>query len=74
MIYLHGQGVQQYNSMSIDRLIPNLGYIKNNIVLCMYIANTSKGSKTEVEFYDFCTKILQWKQNHQTPIEKTNEK
>ena len=47
------------NSMSLDKINPNLGYIIGNVAWCTYHANTSKGRRTLDEFYDFCRGVLE---------------
>lgn len=39
--------------MSIDRLIPENGYVKENIVLCIYKANTVKNDLTLSELKEW---------------------
>ncbi len=39
-----------WNSPSIDRLVPSLGYTKNNVVWCVMSVNAFKGDLTESEF------------------------
>ncbi len=46
------------NTMSVDRLIPEKGYVATNVVFASYFANTSKGQLSESDFYDFCQLIL----------------
>jgi hypothetical protein len=47
------------NSISLDRLDPNKGYIQGNVVFCLYSVNTMKGKLTEQEFYERLRQILQ---------------
>jgi hypothetical protein len=58
MVYNHGKGIQQADSMSLDRLNPLQGYVLENVVLCCNFVNTAKGNLTEQEFYDLCSEIL----------------
>jgi hypothetical protein len=46
-----GIGKAQYNSPSLDRIIPELGYVKGNIMIISHKANTIKNNSTikEVE-------------------------
>ena len=67
-------GVEMYcgpriwpHTMSVDRLDPKLGYVKGNVVLCTYESNTSKGMRTEAEFYTFCARVLE---KHQSRLNK----
>jgi hypothetical protein len=47
-----GKGVTR-NTLSIDRLIPENGYVKENIVLCIYKANTVKNDLTLSELKEW---------------------
>ncbi len=55
-------------SLSVDRKVPERGYIKGNIVLCTYFSNTSKGKLTDQEFYDFCKTVLAFKTHCKTLV------
>jgi hypothetical protein len=44
------KGIFQFDSVSIDRKDPNLGYTKDNIVLCAFAINSFKGNLTMEEF------------------------
>jgi hypothetical protein len=46
------------NSASLDRLIPDRGYVQGNVVWCSFFANTMKGKLTEAEFYEYIKKII----------------
>jgi hypothetical protein len=37
-----GNGLDRRKSISVDRIIPELGYVKNNVVFCTYTINTCK--------------------------------
>jgi hypothetical protein len=50
------------NSMSVDRRIPELGYVVGNVVLCTFRTNTMKGALSESAFYEECALILEKKQ------------
>lgn len=54
----HGNLCARKDSMSLDRLDPARGYVKGNVVLCTYTTNTSKGERTEEDFYRFCEQVL----------------
>lgn len=56
--YGKGKGHQRQSTLSVDRLTPTLGYVRGNIVLCSHLSNTSKGARTEDEFYAFCEKVI----------------
>ena len=43
---------------SLDRLIPERGYVEGNVVWCGWLVNTCKNLLTENEFYDMCDIIL----------------
>ena len=52
-----GQGhTEKHNSPSLDRIIPELGYIKGNVVFISGLANTIKQDVTEEELY----KVADW--------------
>ena len=46
------------DSMSLDRQIPEKGYVTGNVVLCTMRANVAKGGLTEESFYTFCQTVL----------------
>ena len=50
---IHNIGKFDYNSISIDRLDPSKGYVKNNVVLCLFNVNSFKGGMSEIEFKEF---------------------
>lgn len=49
------------NSASLDRLIPELGYVKNNVVWTSFFINTMKGNLSENLFYQLIKVILDYK-------------
>lgn len=51
-----------WNSPSIDRLTPNNGYVKGNVVWCVNSVNIFKGSLCEIEFLRIVHES-QWKTN-----------
>jgi hypothetical protein len=56
---LKGQfGIPHRNFPSVDRLIPNQGYVKDNIAWCLYVVNRMKSDLSEIEFIDFCKTVL----------------
>lgn len=55
---IHSPGTHAYNSISVDRLDPNKGYTKDNIVLCAFALNSFKGGLTEEEFKIFLKAII----------------
>lgn len=44
--------------LSVDRIIPNLGYTKNNVVLCCNSINKLKGNATIDEFKYFIKQLI----------------
>lgn len=54
----HNRGCSQYDSISVDRLDPNIGYVKSNIVLASYNINSLKGMMTESEFKEYLKIII----------------
>jgi hypothetical protein len=55
---VHNEGQHQYNSISIERLDPSIGYIDNNVKLCLFSLNSFKGMMNESEFKSFLKEIL----------------
>lgn len=43
---------------SLDRLVPELGYVENNVVWCKYEINRMKNDMTHLEFLDTCKNII----------------
>ena len=54
----YGKGKAMPNSASLDRLIPENGYVKSNVVWCSFRVNTMKGNLTEKKFYRYIENIL----------------
>lgn len=54
----HNLGCHQYDSISVERLNPNLGYIKTNVVLSCFAINSFKGMMQEKEFKMFLGIII----------------
>jgi len=48
----------EFNSISVDRLDPTKGYVKENVVLSSFSINSFKGSMSENEFKTFLKSIL----------------
>lgn len=46
-----GKGNTEPNSPSLDRIIPELGYVKGNMVFISHLANKIKQDATEKELY-----------------------
>lgn len=46
---------------SLDRLIPEKGYVKGNVVWCGWLINTCKNMSTESEFYRMCKRVLEYR-------------
>lgn len=60
------------DSMSLDRLVPSLGYTIGNVVLCSFKVNTMKGSFSESDFYSECQRILTMRderESHETTLD-----
>lgn len=47
----HGRGSPKNDSPSLDRIIPDLGYVKGNVAFISNLANTIKQTVTEKELY-----------------------
>lgn len=43
---------------SLDRKDPKLGYVKGNVVWCKTVVNKMKTNLTDVEFIQFCQKVI----------------
>jgi len=54
-----GQAGRDQSTASLDRLVPDDGYTKGNVVWCAYWANTAKGARTYAEFMQFCRLVLE---------------
>lgn len=54
----HNIGCSDYNSISVERLDPELGYIPGNIALVAFNINSFKGMMNESEFKEFLKKVL----------------
>lgn len=48
------------NSPSLDRIIPELGYVKGNIIVMSYKANAMKNNATPEELKNFANLVLQF--------------
>jgi hypothetical protein len=46
-----GKGHTEPNSPSLDRIVPELGYVKGNMVFISHVANKIKSDATEKELY-----------------------
>lgn len=54
----HNKGVHQYDSISVERLNPENGYVIGNVVLSSFSINSFKGMMNENEFKQFLTEII----------------
>lgn len=54
------QGFQPYDAPSLDRINPDLGYIQDNVVWCIFGVNSFKQSLTLKEFEMFVKQINWW--------------
>lgn len=54
-----GNGKVHGNSPSLDRIIPNLGYIPSNIWVISYKANTMKSNASKEELIEFSIWVLE---------------
>lgn len=52
------RGHAMKDSISLDRLIPEKGYVQGNVVWCSYLSNTMKQDLTESDFYSYIRNIL----------------
>ena len=53
-------GFQSWNSPSVDRKNPSLGYVQGNVVWCIFGVNSFKQSLTETEFEFYLKNIVWW--------------
>jgi hypothetical protein len=58
LIRNRGAKTAAYNSYSIDKIVPSLGYIKGNIQILSYKANVMKHNATQKELLLFAKWIL----------------
>lgn len=58
MIFGWVDGKVHHNSLSLDKLDPNRGYIQGNVVWCSYLVNTMKQNMSESQFYTYLQNIL----------------
>lgn len=59
MVFGWIDGKVQHNTLSLDKLDPTKGYVKENVVWCSYLANTMKQDMNEQQFYNYMLKILE---------------
>ena len=59
MIFGWIDGKVHHNSLSLDKLDPDKGYVQGNVVWCTYLANTMKQNMNEQQFYNAINKIFQ---------------
>ena len=50
--------MHHYNSLSVDRLTPSVGYVEGNVVFCSFAINSMKGAMTEEQFKLYLTGSL----------------
>jgi hypothetical protein len=55
---VHNKDNLSFDSISVDRKDPDIGYMKDNIVLCAFGINSLKGSLKEDEFKQYLQKII----------------
>lgn len=53
------RGMGQWNSASLDRIDPDGGYVRGNVVWTTRLVNTSKGQRTAAEFFEFCKGVAE---------------
>ena len=54
----HNLGCSDYDSISVERLEPSMGYTKNNVVLAAFNINSLKGMMSENQFKLFLDRII----------------
>jgi hypothetical protein len=55
---VYGSRGQQRDSLSIDRIVPALGYVAGNVRLVTYQANMARGALDDDELIAFCEAVL----------------
>lgn len=63
----HNAGGNRYDSASLDRIVPSLGYVPGNIAVISYKANRMKSDSTEEELW----MLAQWVANSTLLMEVT---
>jgi len=53
------RGYRQWDSASLDRIDPNGGYVRGNVVWTTRLVNTSKGQRSAAEFFEFCKSVAE---------------
>ena len=54
----HNIGCHQHDSISVERLDPNKGYVEDNVVLACFAINSFKGMMNENEFKIFLNSVI----------------
>ena len=60
------RGESRANIISLDKIRPELGYVKDNIEVISHLANTMKSNATEEQLIAFATEILRRYSNKTT--------
>jgi hypothetical protein len=58
MIFGWVDGKVHHNSLSLDKLDPEKGYVQGNVVWCCYLVNTMKQNMNEQRFYESIDRIF----------------
>lgn len=61
-----GQGNRKPTKMSVDRVVPSLGYVKENVRLVCWAVNAMKNQWTDDELLHWCKAIAQRLGNNHT--------
>jgi len=67
---IHNSGCSNFDSISVERLIPERGYTKDNVVLASFSLNSFKGMMNEVEFKKFLKQIIPNLLNYSIKVSK----
>ena len=51
------------DGVSLDKLTPENGYIKGNVVWTTRLINLSKGNRNEIEFLEFCQTVTKYNES-----------
>ena len=57
---LRQQGFQAWDAPSVDRLEPSTGYVRGNVVWCIFAVNSFKQSLNEAKFREMVNYIKWW--------------
>ena len=53
-----GNGLPLPSAVSLDRVVPSLGYVDGNVRLICYVVNVMKGDRTDDDLFDWCQRVI----------------